>query len=445
MRQENKKAILFGGSNSIMSNALRSGLESKLDILNLAVGASSTFQNFSALIEHKDKVINADFIISESNVNDSHNVSVLDVSPQYYVEIVNSFYFELYKYRKPCIVLLLPVKVIQGKTESQEVINIINEAHRECAIKYGFMLIDLANYFYGFKNEVLNFLMPDPRHVNNAFMYNLGCNISVFFSFFESDTTNYINSLSSDYSVIVADELGGDNILKKNSVFNSSLFPLDFNNKKLFDKKYYGKILLGIGTWCDGEASVVISNNNKKIIKNFNSLNAFNEFIEPIIIDEHTYIESIKKCCTATEKSVNVRVFDNCVNHVLISSIFIKNIEENNDIIDLPFVFEEDVKELDYLIPNYLPYYQSLKFFFSKVPISNLVNLKFESSKIIKGGESQFYSNFVKDSALFFRNVDSKVSYKLMRLALFINPKNNLAKKWLLNKKTKPKKVKLKG
>lgn len=437
MGHKNKKAILFGGSNSIMSNALRTGLESKLDILNLAVGASSTFQNFSALIEHKDKIINADFIISESNVNDSHNVSVLDVSPQYYVEIINSFYFELYKYRKPCIVLLLPVKVIRGKTESQEVINIINEAHRECATKYGFMLIDLASYFYELKNEVLNFLMPDPRHVNNAFMYNLGCNISDFFSFFENKKNNNINFFSSDYSVITADELGSNNVFKKNSVFNSSLYPLDFKNKKFFDKKYYGKVLLGISTWCDGDSSIIISNNNEKTIKNFNSLNAFNEFIVPIIIDEYTYIESIEKCCIATEKSVNVRVFDSCVNHVLISSIFLKNTENDNDISKASLVSEASVEELTYLIPNYLPYYQSFKFFFSKVPISNLVNFKFESSKIMKGGESQFYSNFVKDSALFFRDVDSKVSYKLMRLALFINPKNNLAKKWLLNKKNK--------
>ncbi len=63
--------ILLGGSNSVVKNGLRVGLEQKnVTLHNFSLGLSSSLQNLYELIRQEKIISKADFIVSESNIND---------------------------------------------------------------------------------------------------------------------------------------------------------------------------------------------------------------------------------------------------------------------------------------------------------------------------------------------------------------------------------------
>ncbi|MBB1298294.1 hypothetical protein [Pseudoalteromonas sp. SR41-7] len=427
--------ILLGGSNSIMSGALKSGLGCKSSLHNFAIGASSVVQNASELSKNRQKIINADLVITESNVNDSHNVNVLNAPINFMVEKISEYYLELSKLNKNCVVFILPVKFIEGKTESIDIIEEINNAHRANAINHGFYIVDLALYFKELSSDVMDMVMPDPRHVNNSYMYNIGVNVIAYFTSLKNVAINKDKLIlaESNYSFLNAN-LFGSIETKQNSMFEAELLELDEGEVYTFPKSSFGYYLIGIATWSDGDSAIEIASKKNVLRKAFNNLNAFNELLTPIKIDESTQFSTIKVDIKTTEASVNVSDFINCNNNTRLAGFYVA---KNLVACDLSYETPLDSaysRDLDFLIPDVMPYFHSVKFFLSRVSITKVINLKYNNSK---ADASTFYANLVKDAAVFFINKDNSLAYKLMRLALFINPKNRLAKKWLKNRKSK--------
>ncbi|MBN2671473.1 MAG: hypothetical protein JXX29_07360 [Deltaproteobacteria bacterium] len=116
------KGILFGGSNSIIIGGFADGLQSNLpNLKNVAVGTSSSLQNLFELIRHGDEIANADFIITESNVNDSLAAAKLQDVP-FVVKNADWYYRELSRSGLPVFVLMMPLKRDGSTRETPELI-----------------------------------------------------------------------------------------------------------------------------------------------------------------------------------------------------------------------------------------------------------------------------------------------------------------------------------
>lgn len=421
------KGILFGGSNSIISGALRDGLSNGLELSNFAVGASSSIQNLSKLIQNKEEVARSDIVFSESNVNDSHNINTLSIPPNLILSNINLYYEEMSLVTNKCIIFILPVRCIMGKTEDESIVSTVNECHKENAKKYGYPVIDVSECFNQIPDEWVRLLLPDPRHVNNAFMYNLGLNTSSYFlkgGFKFTQQPAYLESLIkiNEYILITAEKMGeGDR--KKNSMFEENTFELIEGKYFKLPKSSIGYSLIGIGTWSNGPSTIEIRNKGVTIVKSFNSLNAFNELIQPLVLGEDTSFTSKKGENTQTEKSVNVNLNTKANSCVLITCLLLKlNVNKDKH----PIKVDINYTNVDYsfLIPNPEPYYRSILFFIQKTPINFLIDKK---SISFNGDLGIYYSNCVRDAALFFSKKKSPIAYKLMRLAKFINPNNTYA------------------
>ena len=89
------KACLLGGSNSVLSHGIGKGLAVEIDCINLSLGGTSSLQNTYELIRSKEKVIDCDFIVTESNVNDSFNIFNTKIPQAIVLENIKSFYYQL--------------------------------------------------------------------------------------------------------------------------------------------------------------------------------------------------------------------------------------------------------------------------------------------------------------------------------------------------------------
>lgn len=65
IKQQGKlTSVLLGGSNSVLRNGIASGLSERSELINLALGASSSLQNLYEIIRNNNFVESADIIIS---------------------------------------------------------------------------------------------------------------------------------------------------------------------------------------------------------------------------------------------------------------------------------------------------------------------------------------------------------------------------------------------
>ncbi|MBF7044345.1 SGNH/GDSL hydrolase family protein, partial [Campylobacter volucris] len=171
--------VLLGGSNSVVKNGLRIGLEHKNTILhNFALGLSTSLQNLYELIRHEKIIKNADFIISESNINDY--LSPIDTT--ILLRNIDYFYEQLYKMQKTTIVLILPIPAQNDKAKA------INETHRKNCYHYGFNLIDVDLYFK--QNNLYAFDQNYKFHPIPLAMQELGKNIINHLNHFKKSKEN---------------------------------------------------------------------------------------------------------------------------------------------------------------------------------------------------------------------------------------------------------------
>ncbi|OCX43206.1 hypothetical protein A7X81_08160 [Campylobacter ornithocola] len=275
--------ILLGGSNSVVKNGLRIGLENKnITLHNYALGLSTSLQNLYELIRHKESVSKSNYIISESNINDYLSPMSLNII----LRNIDYFYEELYKTHKTTIVLILPIPAYNDKSKA------INEAHRKNCTYYGFNLIDVDFYYQ--KNNLYDFDQNYKFHPMPLAMQELGKNIIKNLHVFKKSKENIICS-KRKYHIFAPSNLA--KIEHKNSFFCEKVTRIKASEKIIFSKELKNYQILGIHTWNHTNlsthtvSSVSIENSSFKLVKNFGLINTFQDIQnEKAICDEQTFL-----------------------------------------------------------------------------------------------------------------------------------------------------------
>lgn len=275
--------ILLGGSNSVVKNGLRIGLENKdITLHNYALGLSTSLQNLYELMRHENTINKSDFIISESNINDYLSPMNLNII----LRNIDYFYEELYKANKTTIVLILPIPACNDKSKA------INEAHRKNCAYYGFNLIDVDLYYQ--KNNLYNFDQNYKFHPMPLAIQELGKNIIKNLHNFKKSKENIICS-KRKYHIFAPSNL--TKIEHKNSFFCEKITKIKVGEKIIFPKELKGCQILGIHTWnhtsssTHAISSISIENSSFKLVKNFGLINTFQDIQnEKAICDEQTFL-----------------------------------------------------------------------------------------------------------------------------------------------------------
>lgn len=351
------QGIILGGSNSITIGGLSDGIKSILNSVNFAVGGSSSLQNLFMFIKNQELICSSKFIVTESNVNDSFNAMQFG-NIELICKNIDYYYHDLSIVSHKCVIILLPIRNSNSKTENDEIVFKINEQHRINAHRYGFHLIDIARVFSYLSDNEKILLMPDSRHPLQIFMYNLGRNIASFMLSINNQSQlheKYENhEIHFVYSFEEHDKRKGK---KENSKFSEEVVEID---SKYYIEKNIGMQVVGVAGWCDGYALMELKNTRHKILKSFNELNSFNEVLEEFYIDELTTIQSLEKGI-ATEKSVNVPKNLPSFDKVKLIGFLLR---------DTTFELKENkgngFHNLNSLIPDVHPYVATMKFYLFK-------------------------------------------------------------------------------
>lgn len=293
--------ILLGGSNSVVKNGLRIGLENKdITLHNYALGLSTSLQNLYELIRHETTIINSDFLISESNINDYLSPMSLNII----LRNIDYFYEELYKTNKITIVLILPIPACNDKSKA------INEAHRKNCAYYGFNLIDVDFYYQ--KNNLYDFDQNYKFHPMPLAMQELGKNIIKNLHNFKKSKEN-ITCSKRKYHIFTPSNL--TKIEHKNSFFCEKTSKIKANEKIIFPKELKNYQILGIHTWnhtsssIHAISSISIENSSFKLVKNFGLINTFQDIQnEKAICDEQTFLYVNTQIIKQSEESSGLSI-----------------------------------------------------------------------------------------------------------------------------------------
>ncbi|WP_201736917.1 SGNH/GDSL hydrolase family protein [Campylobacter armoricus] len=291
--------ILLGGSNSVVKNGLRVGLENKnIKLHNYALGLSTSLQNLYELIRHKENISKSTYIISESNINDYLNPMSLNII----LRNIDYFYEELYKTNKITIVLILPIPAYNDKSKA------INEAHRKNCAYYGFNLIDIDLYYQ--KNNLYDFDQNYKFHPMPLAMQELGKNIIKNLHTFKKSKENIVCSKRKFY-IFTPSNL--TKIEHKNSFFCEQVVKIKANEKVFFPKELKDYQILGIHTWNQTNltthtiSSINIENSSFKLVKNFGLINTFQDIQnEKAICDDKTFLYVNTQITKQSEESLGL-------------------------------------------------------------------------------------------------------------------------------------------
>lgn len=287
------KTVLLGGSNSVLAEALSTGLEEKTSLANFGLGATTVMQNLYQVVRHEEAVIKADLVISESNVNDIGCLKYFGGDMDFVRTSIDLFYAELSRIQPNCLILLLPQQ--PSSAEPQDVIDAINGIHAENADRHGFMMIDFNEILAVADEEDRQFLRLDHRHPLNSYMYHLGSNIGQFivdrWDWLQQRRADHTPSISSPFTILPPSAIPGLPLAdKSNSRFRETVGTIveDFAPPPVT----YGKRLIGIGTWSDKLSAIKIASGDTLTIKPVNDINAFNELPTQPILRADTRIGS---------------------------------------------------------------------------------------------------------------------------------------------------------
>lgn len=408
---------LLGGSNSVMKMGFSHGLLEKSDT-RLALGASSSIQNIHSIVKNNKIIKECNVIVTESNVNDFHNIAVFKFDEKTVTRNIKFLYDELYRTGRMIVSLILPVRISLKNKKSVDLKERINKLHRSLSKKYGFYLIDVDDNFSPlYTNEsLIKIIMSDTRHPLDSFMYMLGANLrSYLLAIQEYPATKPIES----NFITIDDEILSNGMVKNNSMFHRDVKKIS-SPIKISCKEFS---LCGIETWSNGASQIRITNlnNNNYIIKQFSDSLQFNEIFKDQL--STFYVESIlgepEEVTEPCIDKTNIKFIND--ETILTSTLFIKN---NATLIAIS---TEKMKgeDISFLIPDNLPHISSVN--------KSLSNLKMRM--ITKTSQDQAVVNSLRDSAIALENIDLELSLQLMSLAHEMRPNGPFIKNKLNNYK----------
>ena len=319
--------ILLGGSNSVMVNGLQKGIregiaklnegkdeKEQLEFYNFGLGSSISFQNLYELLRERNQEIlkNTQLIITESNINEIGNHHGYSKIPlETIIRSIEWLYEKLHSLKKKVVILLLPY--MNPSCIDQQ---IIDNAHRDCANRYGFNLIDMQTTYK--KDNLWNFYGCWGAHQMASLMKTLGKNITMNFNNFLPPNNLLMASNLPQFEILSPENmelLVGDIEKKelKNSAFCENIFRIANNTKLQFPQKYQGFHLIGLHAWNEGKpksgsvyntySSIIIFNTQQTLIKSSSLIRLFNTINMDFIIDGKTFIEFNSQSLPLTESS----------------------------------------------------------------------------------------------------------------------------------------------
>ena len=319
--------ILLGGSNSVMVNGLQKGIregiaklnegkdeKEQLEFYNFGLGSSISFQNLYELLRERNQEIlkNTQLIITESNINEIVNHHGYGKIPlETIIRSIEWLYEKLHSLKKKVVILLLPY--MNPSFINQQ---IIDNAHRDCANRYGFNLIDMQTTYK--KDNLWNFYGCWGAHQMASLMKTLGKNITMNFNNFLPPNNLLMASNLPQFEILSPENmelLVGDIEKKelKNSAFCENIFRIANNTKLQFPQKYQGFHLIGLHAWNEGKpksgsvyntySSIMIFNTQQTLIKSSSLIRLFNTINMDFIINGKTFIEFNSQSLPLTESS----------------------------------------------------------------------------------------------------------------------------------------------
>ncbi|WP_060662768.1 hypothetical protein [Helicobacter pullorum] len=319
--------ILLGGSNSVMVNGLQKGIregiaklnegkdeKEQLEFYNFGLGSSISFQNLYELLRERNQEVlkNTQLIITESNINEIANHHGHSKIPlETIIRSIEWLYEKLHSLKKKVVILLLPY--MNPSFINQQ---IIDNAHRDCANRYGFNLIDMQTTYK--KDNLWNFYGCWGAHQMASLMKTLGKNIAMNFNNFLPPNNLLMASNLPQFEILSPENmelLVGDIEKKelKNSAFCENIFRIANNTKLQFPQKYQGFHLIGLHAWNEGKpksgsvyntySSIMIFNTQQTLIKSSSLIRLFNTINMDFIIDGKTFIEFNSQSLPLTESS----------------------------------------------------------------------------------------------------------------------------------------------
>ncbi|MBX7490499.1 hypothetical protein [Helicobacter turcicus] len=285
--------VLLGGSNSVVKNGLRIGLEAQnIRLHNYALGFTGALQNLYELIRHQDTIQHARLVITESNINDFLSLAPTNVI----LDNINRFYEKLYTIHKKIVVLILPIHISNQKSQ------LINLTHRQNCSYYGFNSIDVDLYYQN--HNLYTFDKAYQFHPMPIALQELGKNIIKHLALFKESKCDIPHTYS-QYAIYKPSDYG-QQIQHRNSFFHESAIRIPTNQKVFFPKEFLNYQILGLHTWNKPQSqftnstyitSLSIENKTQKIIKNFGFLNSFQEL-------QREYLNIDTQCCFYVNKDI---------------------------------------------------------------------------------------------------------------------------------------------
>ncbi|GMM10550.1 hypothetical protein I12421_09270 [Campylobacter lari] len=440
-----KKVILLGGSNSILVQGLQKGLKecNNIDFTNFALGATTSLQNLYEIIRKKNKqtIQEADFIITESNINDiGHYHCSIAIPIKTLIRNIYWLYEELYFLKKRILVLILPRKF------NGEHLETINNAHRYCCEKYGFNLIDMQDYYE--KNNLFNFFQPFLDHQMNSIMKKLGenivnnlnlLNLCLDLNLKKTNPNFFICTLSDMYNEDV--NLILESRCRKNSIFLEYTYRLDKDNKFYFKKKYIGYKLIAFHAWNEinkqdevlslhqqtlRQSSIVIKSLEKTVVKATSGIRLYHVLNDEIVIDEKTYVafnslnESVTEFSGGTPPNVDGIVqlnYIDIIDFLLIDDI--ANIVDDEEIVRLKNIKDIECKNnFNFLIPPITLYKEIIEEYNNTVIAKDINALK--KDIIEKDQRLKKYSDrikFLEEQINSLNNVSNRIAIQKLKNA----------------------------
>ena len=284
------KCVLLGGSNSILKYGLRSGLESRVEVKRFALGATSCIQNLYELTRNSVTVTDADFVVTESNVNDSYFACESPLSTTLMEGQIDEYYRVLSTLNRNVYVVILPANHRAKHMESLSVMQIINERHRLNCKAHGFKVIDLEWVSTDLPAADVENLIPHPRHLHEGYLHLLGMNIA---DHAQSTPCSLMPTPLGGpiYSILTADELSGTDVEdKENSNFNERV---GFIRQPIqLPATAIGLQIVAISAWSNGYSLVRLQDQKNSLVKCFSKLYSVWELAQPLEVSDSMRIET---------------------------------------------------------------------------------------------------------------------------------------------------------
>ncbi|WP_273402634.1 hypothetical protein [Campylobacter avium] len=388
-----KKIVLLGASNSCMPFRLNSGLSSVegVELVNLSMGATGSLSKMRAIF-HEEEVKHlqsADLIILETNICDFGIVYHTKWhTRQYFINLIQGLYEELYKLNTKILVLLLPNSNVKNNEISLE-IDIAN-IHSFFCDKYGFNYINVLKYYL--ENDINYFFTlctKDNNHQLKSIMFDLGLNIAKNLDKFLYPKKLTLKKQDIKYKLLSPKDMKlakGELKEKKIIASKQKAYILDKDRAFKLPKEYSGHKILGFTSYNFDKkldfsrwwlsSSLIFKNKDKEFIVSSNAYFYFQPFKDSFIIDDETYVYF-----NEDNKSLNQGNFHekNFIDYFALVDILLVKGEFKADEIAFNENFIKTSKEYDFLhlYPNAVFYKELIEDFLNNVfSNANIESLK---------------------------------------------------------------------